>query len=266
MKQFLFREPERLISPPAPQLRHAVVKDEFWILVNGIATTTAIAQSNADCLYRLFGRPIWICYNPTDGILVDILECIVDKIGWGAQFWETKPRATLAQILQRALTQAQQGVYTRVVVVAHSQGTIITSAVLRDMLGGNQWSNLKDASRKYLQVYCLADCAHQMIVQDAQGIQIVNYLENVTNGLDTVAWLGVLFPFPSFWQDQNGQGIVIQGSKVKEPDLWGHFLNIHYLEPFAKGSYPFSRLNSYRNGRKPPAAIGYEFMQTVTSE
>ena len=65
VKLFLFREPERLIAPPAAQLRQAPVKDEYWIFANGISTTTAIAQSNADMLFKLFGYYLWRSYRCT---------------------------------------------------------------------------------------------------------------------------------------------------------------------------------------------------------
>ena len=214
LKTFLFRDPERLISPPESQLSQALVNDEFWIYVNGVATTTDLAKANADFLFKLFGRPIWICYNPTDGVLIDLLECVVDKIGFLAWFWE----------LQKALVEAEQGKYTRIVLVSHSQGTIITSAALQGIVQGDR--RIKELSRRFLEVFAFADCAHQMRVKD-RGVQVVNFLENISNGLDTVAWLGVLFPFKSFWEDKKGEGIEIEGSMVTDPKLWGHFLNTH---------------------------------------
>ena len=264
LKQFLFRDPERLIPPPDAQLRQAPVKDEYWIFVNGVATTTALAQANSDFLFRLFGRPIWTCYNPTDSIWIDLLECIVDKIGLLDWFWETKPARMLAQSLRKALAEAEQGQYKRVVLIAHSQGTIITSVALRQILQGDR--QVKEQSRKFLEIYCFADCAHQMLVRDAYGVQVVNYLENISNGVDSVAWLGVLFPWKKFWQDVRGRGSVIEGSMVTEPARWGHFFNTHYLGPFLKRSYPFSRLQSYRNGLKPAGAMEQELKQRLITK
>eukprot|EP00977_Amphora_coffeiformis_P008608 scaffold1953_cov176-Amphora_coffeaeformis.AAC.26 len=262
LKTFLFRDPERLISPPESQTRQALVKDELWIYVNGVATTTDLAKANADFLHQLFGRPVWTCYNPTDGVLIDLLECIVDKIGFLDWFWETKPRAVLSRVLQKALLEAEQGKYSRIVLVAHSQGTIITSTALREIVQGDR--RIKELSRRFLEVFAFADCAHQMVVND-RGVQVVNFLENISNGLDTVAWLGVLFPFKSFWKDKKGKGIEIEGSMVTEPKLWGHFLNTHYLEPFSHGAYRFSRLHSYRNGGKPAGAIEFGSKQRITA-
>lgn len=231
------------------------MKDEFWIYVNGVATTADLAVANGDILFRLFGRPIWVCYNPTDGVLVDLLECIVDKIGFLSWFWETKPKATLTSVLRKALVEAGQGKYSRVVLVAHSQGTIITSAALRTILvqGDRQ---MKENSRRYLEIFAFANCAHHLTVKDAYGVQRVNFAENISNGLDTVAWLGALFPFKSFWQDRRGRPIVIEGSNVTEP-RWGHFLQTHYLDPFCNGAFQSSRLQIYRNGRKPAGALEF---------
>ena len=260
-KTFLFRDPVGLIPPSETQVQHAVVTDELWIYVNGVATTTDLAKANADFLFRLFGRPVWICYNPTDGILIDLLECIVDKIGFLDWFWKTKPRVVLSHVIQKALMEAEQNKYTRIVLVAHSQGTIITSAALRVIVQGDR--HMKELSRRYLEVFTFADCAHQMIVND-RGVQVVNFLENISNGLDTVAWLGVLFPYRSFWEDKKGRGIEIDGSIITDPNHWGHFLMTHYLEPFFHGAYPFSRLHSYRAGGKATKAIELTSKSRVT--
>ena len=242
IKWVFFREPEHLYRPSPNQLNNAKVKDEYWIFVNGVATTSDIAFTNVKMLYDMFSRPIWLCHNPTDSILIDLLECIIGKVGLFEEFWEPKPRHDVVRAVESALKEAAAGNYKRVVLVAHSQGTIITASALKILGAGNS----KDLMKKYLEVYAFADCANQM--QDKN----VKYLENISNTGDAVAWLGALFPFKSFWQDKYGRGIEIDGTFVTEPDLWGHLLNSHYLDRMENGWYRESRLQGFRNGQVPP--------------
>jgi hypothetical protein len=106
---------------------------------------------------------------------------------------------------------------------------------------------VNELMKDYLEVYAFADCAQQMPKKN------IKYLENISNGGDTVAWLGVLFPFPYFWQDVNCQPIQIDGVRVEEPLLWGHLFETHYLNPMQfRGAYRNSRLQYSRGGKLPP--------------
>lgn len=165
-----FREKERLEPPPAYQLNEAKVKDEYWIFMNGVATTSDIAKSNVRFLYNIFGRPIHMCHNPTDGILVDLLECMADKIGF-FDWWETRPKEELAKAIQKALTDAKNGKYKRIVIIAHSQGTIITSKALQILYN----KGLTVDMQRYLEVYNFANCAQQM------NFGNYRYMENISN-------------------------------------------------------------------------------------
>ena len=236
---FLFREPEMLYPPPMAAVNGKQLNDEeYWIFINGITTTRSIGKSNVQRLTELFGRPIWFCHNPTDGLFMDLLECIVGKIGLLRNIWLPRPEQVLATALQGALRGVADGRYTKIVLLAHSQGTIITAQVLQKMIAAA--NNNKTLMRQHLEVYCFANCSQQMSASN------VKVLENLTNTNDTVGWLGVLFPFPAFWKDIHGRGIVIEGTRVTEPALWGHLLNTHYLGPFwEQGRFAASRLHLY---------------------
>jgi hypothetical protein len=239
----LFREKEKLYAPTPEQLASSKVKNEYWIFVNGIATTSDIGLKNVSMLHELFSRPVWLCHKATDGIIVDLLECAAGKVGFFDWFWEPKPKQLLTKSVRAALYEAETGKYTRVVLIAHSQGTIITSHALQTLSGENLQT--QRLMKKYLEVYALANCAHQ-----TPGYQL-KHLENISNMRDTVAWLGALFPFKDFWRDKYGEGIDICGSFVTEPDFWGHLLNVHYLNHMKKGKYRGSRLQDFRNGGVP---------------
>jgi hypothetical protein len=80
IKWLIFREPEKMFEPPDAQKTNAIVKNEFWIFVNGVATTSEIAFANQNELYKMFSRPITLCHNPTDGVVFDLLECAAGKV------------------------------------------------------------------------------------------------------------------------------------------------------------------------------------------
>jgi hypothetical protein len=67
---------------------------------------------------HLFRRPITIIQNSTDGLVEDLLECVAAKVAWRNGEAATK---ALHEIYRR-LRDPQ---IERVVVIAHSQGTII---------------------------------------------------------------------------------------------------------------------------------------------
>jgi hypothetical protein len=244
----LFREPQEVYPPSEQQKNSSKVKNEIWIFINGIATTPKIAKANRDVLNKLFSRPIHLCYNPTDSIVIDLIECIFGKIGPitspFTSFWEEGPRILLVDTLRSFLDKADSKGFARVVLISHSQGTIITSNALKE-LGTDP--KVIPLMKKYLEVYAFADCAQQMPGNN------VKYLENISNGADTVAWLGALFPRPNFWQDFDRNPILIEGSFVTEQLLWGHLLVTHYLNPMRfHDAYQMSRLQYFRRGGLPP--------------
>lgn len=250
----LCREPCKYYEPSEYQKNASTVKDEIWIYINGIATTKDIADMNRDKLFELFGRPIHLVHNPTDSIFLDLLECVV-SLNYG----EVEPSKELKLCLMEQLWKANKE-NKKVVLIAHSQGTIITGNAVHDLGESTPKVSKKTIERlqakfpetevskvlksipsimkKRLEVYNFADCAHRM------DESRVKYLENISNRGDLVAWLSHLFPFPSYWFNQAGDSLSITGESVIECRLWGHLLNTHYLSQVEKGKYQKSRLVS----------------------
>jgi hypothetical protein len=195
----------------------------------------------------MFVRPIHHLLNPTDGLLADIVECAVDKVGIFNWHWETPPLSRLIQTLRIELHRAEREGKTRVVLIAHAQGTIITGKALeklgRDAGDPAEAEETRRLMRELLfEVYCIASCAHVMPAENVRIVESISIgcahvmlaenvriVESISNGRDTVAYLGQLFPFPSLWRDVHFNAIHIDGPKVKEPLLWGHLLNTHYV-------------------------------------
>jgi len=218
--------------------------DEAWFFVNGIMTNDALAQVNAAYLAYLFHRPITLIQNSTGGLAEDLLECALDK-AWG----RTREAATKTfPAVYDALKDPRK---TRVVLVAHSQGTIIAGVVLRFMerlierrprelelrpagpepvypddmpLDPADFDPLEPSEIAKLEVYCFANAATTMRYVTTHEGAPVPWIESYGNQFDIVARLGVLAPNP------DKRGVRIDGPRYERKAAWGHQLGDHYLQ------------------------------------
>jgi len=217
---------------------------ETWLFVNGILTDHEMAQINASYLADLFHRPIMGLQNSTDGFVEDLAKCANEKT-----FRRIGEASTVAfPPLYDALKDSSK---QRVVVIAHSQGTLIAAVLLRliELIyvpGGRATGGRRDRDsvRKAmrdagvgldmddfdalklddvakLELYCFANCATQMRYVDERAQ--LPWIESFGNQYDIVARLGVLAP------DPRKCGIAIDGPRYEREGAWGHLLNRHYL-------------------------------------
>ena len=107
--------------------------DERWFFINGVATNRAVAEMNAALLSRIFGRSFTVIQNSTNSLALDLAQCVIGKeyktrpnLNSMGTMTEPALKATLAVLA--ALNQEE---VRKVVVVAHSQGTIIMANALR---------------------------------------------------------------------------------------------------------------------------------------
>jgi len=217
---------------------------EAWLFVNGILTDKDVAQVNADYLADLFHRPVKMLQNSTDGFVEDLAKCADEKT-----FRRIGEASTVSfPALYDALKDASK---QRVVLIAHSQGTLISAVMLRLIeliyvpdgrarrrrpIGAAARKAVRDAGvgldmedfeplttdeLARLELYCFANCATQMRYVDAK--RRIPWIESFGNQYDIVARLGVLAPAP------RKRGIVIDGPRYERKRAWGHLLNRHYL-------------------------------------
>jgi hypothetical protein len=97
---------------------------EKWFFINGICTDQRLALLNANTLAAIFGRPIIPLYNSTDSVFPDLFECAAGK-GFDTI---TEAVSTNLMPLVKALCADE---VQRVVLVGHSQGTIIGSIMIK---------------------------------------------------------------------------------------------------------------------------------------
>lgn len=121
---FYYREPDSSLTS---------FMDEQWFFINGMATDPKLARMNANLLSELFGRPITGIYNATNSLFLDLIQCAVGKSYKIAPNLDDERTLTRpAYMSARAILNAvKDPSLKRVVVIAHSQGTIIAANVLR---------------------------------------------------------------------------------------------------------------------------------------
>jgi hypothetical protein len=237
--------PLRVVSPRPRRGQAAEHPHEAWFFINGILTDDGVAKLNGAYLTHLFGRPVTLLENLTDGAAVDLLECAIERLGASSEH----VRAAFVRLMAALKDPTKH----RVVVICHSQGTLIT-AVLLELFGhiqehtrANRLSKahadaiharahaegvrvrreeIKPLSARELdklELYCFANCAsHMRYVRTASGERLP-WIESFGNEHDIVARLGVLAPNPT------RREIAIDGPRYEHPGAWGHLLNVHYL-------------------------------------
>lgn len=254
---------------------------EAWLFINGILSNDAVVQLNAAYLADLFHRPITLLQNSTDGLLEDLVECAREKsFGRTAEATEKAFPAIYDALKDPAKR--------RVVVIAHSQGTIIAAVVLRLLaliyqpgpdpraaarapqaareaaadveLDPTELEPLDRDELAKLEVYCFANCATQMQYLDSTPSGPLPWIESYGNEFDIVARLGMLAP------RFGHPGVTIDGPRYKHKGAWGHLLNQHYLRaidqnqrdghkrgPADKSGAPYVLINrrDYPSARQP---------------
>jgi len=241
-----FWHPSRVAQQPDHNDSWTSHPHEAWLFINGIMTNDALAQLNAAYLADLFHRPVTLIENSTDGLLEDLAECAREKsLGRNAE-----ATAKAFPAIYDALKDPGK---RRVVVIAHSQGTIIVSSVLRLMtliyegeqrrpavvseprktceavkaagvrLDLSDFEPLDRDELAKLELYCFANCATNMQYADATATGPLPWIESYGNEFDIVARLGMLAPHP------RKRGVTIDGPRYEHKGAWGHLLNQHYL-------------------------------------
>ena len=247
-----------------------------------------MAHLNAAYLADLFHRPITIVQNSTGSWVADLCECALGKQWYRA----TESVGKAFPAIYDALKSEKE----RVVVVAHSQGTIIMSVVMRLLheslrMGAapqrrgartngrgivpvvphdwpirlEEFEPITTGEFAKLEVYAFANCANTMTCAEpaSPGRDPVPWIESFGNEYDLVAGLGMLAPHPA------RRGIHIDGPRYVLRGAWGHLLNEHYLRAIDDAQRvghrrggdgtdaPFELLNPESQHQPMPRLFGY---------
>ncbi|KAB8232500.1 uncharacterized protein BDW43DRAFT_312173 [Aspergillus alliaceus] len=204
---------------------------EHWIFINGVAVGNHWLQNNIDRLAYTFGRRITGVHNPTDGLVFDIIECLIQRT-----FTFATPDTRDGYAITKATLLNPK--YEKVVLILHSQGGIEGSLIIDWLL-----DELPEDILRKLEVYTFGNAANHfnnpfksllglkqpstdgstIPYQNASGQanKSVLHIEHYVNALDFVCVWGVL-QFASVPNRYMGRIFVRPGS--------GHQLNQHYLD------------------------------------
>lgn len=227
---------------------------EKWFFVNGILTNGDVAQLNAACISWLFHRPVTLIQNATDGALADLFECALGK-EWYENTSSTEAARIAFPAIYDALTDPDK---EKVVVICHSQGTIIMSDVLDALerlasrvtaeaaprglgegapldipqddiiINPEDFRPLREDEWDKLEIYFFATCANSIRHHRCvHGERPVPWMEHFGNGRDIVARLGMLA------DDAERRKIQVAGAIYERRGAYGHLLNVDYLLPIA---------------------------------
>jgi hypothetical protein len=248
--------------------RFAEAKDKFdnerWFLINGICTDRRVAELNAYALFNMFERPITTLYNACNGVLLDLLECAVGK-EWDA----TTDAARIA--LPELLEALRDDKVKRVVLISHSQGTIVAAVLLKALEEllvpshrGHQWnrheaSPEREVARKLARsvdmggkpsnVRRIPRVQPCLKPEQIAKLEMFNFA-NCATSMEPFVAVGDnptrLAPFIESYGNEydlvarlgmlaptHGTGSArIGGDKYLRKNTWGHLLNAHYLYDF----------------------------------
>lgn len=205
---------------------------EKWFFINGICTSPPVAILNGLELAKAFHRPIHLIHTPTSGVVMDLWESITartlrkdGKLGHAAY-----------DVVKEALNS-----HDRVVIVCHSQGTIVSSYIARKLLKDKRYRH----HAPKLEIYCIAGVADSFRVDPHMSKHFgrgVPYVEHFANGMDYFCRIGVL----AYLERTAGAVFVL-------PQRTGHLLNDHYIPGIWRGEYcnRRSRLFKYIDGNTP---------------
>jgi hypothetical protein len=205
---------------------------EKWFFINGIATSPPVAMLNCLELARVFNRPVHLIHTPT----------------WSAawDFWDSIIARTLRKdgyLSRPAYDVVKEALAThdRVIIVGHSQGTIVSSYIVRKLLKDKQYRH----HAHKLEIYCVAGVADSLRLDKPMSEtagRAVPYVDHFANGLDFFCRIGVLAHLEQ-----------TAGAVFSIADRTGHLLNDHYLAGIERGDYcnRRSRLFQYVNGGTP---------------
>ncbi|KAF6231101.1 hypothetical protein HO173_010801 [Letharia columbiana] len=224
-------------------------KNERWVFVNGICTGHSTSQLEVDRLSKTFGRAVIGIHNKSYGILADLGMCLIQR---AVAYHDSGVRLTYAY-LKAILVDPT---VTKVVLIGHSQGGIIVSLAIDDLLAqlptrtmsklevytfGSAASHFSNPSLALLSNPSINQRGDQTSLQisqskadpaDAnQGQHVIPHMEHYANEYDLVPRWGVLHSVQDVLHTRYAGSVFVRmgGS--------GHMLNQHYLDPM----FPLSK-------------------------
>lgn len=218
-----------------PENASPSVRREKWFFINGICTSPPIAILNGLELAKAFHRPVHLIHNPTSGLVWDLWNSITART--------LRKDGKLSRMAYNVVKEALI-THDKVVLVGHSQGTLISSYISRKLLKDKQFRH----HAPKLEIYCIAGVADNFKIDPELTEHFgrgVPYVEHYANGMDFFCRIGLLAHLAQ-----------TAGAVFVLPKRTGHLLNDHYLPGIWKGEYcdKRSRLFKYVDGKSPSSS------------
>ncbi|KAI3402065.1 hypothetical protein diail_4039 [Diaporthe ilicicola] len=142
-KEVLFYSDPKYAKPDQDKFAH-----EQWIFLNGVACGEHWMKSCLNRLALTFGRPIIGVHNRTDGVVFDVIECLIQR----NLAYATNDVRICYRIIKEKLYNPQ---YSKIVFILHSQGAIEGGLVLDWLL-----QELPQSLLSKLEVYTFGNAAN----------------------------------------------------------------------------------------------------------
>lgn len=218
----------RVIQGPQFQVYPDNLPDRYnprqrWIFINGIAVGKTTMRQELTVLSETFNAPILGINNRTYGFLGDLIECLLQR---DIDF-QTAVTLIAEPIIKNYLEDTQN--VDKVVIVAHSQGGIIVSDILKVMFSEVDWNKIHHR----LEVYTFASAAMNFPnpwFDSSHSEKLITHMEHYCNQLDFVTQFGALASVHR--KNDKYQGLVFEAMGRK-----GHLLNQDYLSYMFKSPH-----------------------------
>jgi hypothetical protein len=142
-----FWRPSTFFQEPDPYGSFTSFNRERWIFINGLAANKEIVRINSSFLSHLFHRPLTVLQTSTESLPLDLYESVMAKGTFGSSAKSTvinEPSLKATITILSAITQID---IDRVVVLAHSTGTLVlANAIQAIQMAIAQKTKLADAS------------------------------------------------------------------------------------------------------------------------
>ncbi|WVQ84284.1 hypothetical protein IAT38_006436 [Cryptococcus sp. DSM 104549] len=155
-------------------------EDETWLFVNGVATSKSGLILILNRLYQLFGRRVIGVHNRSYGFWFDLVECMLQR----DFVWQTKDTRDGYDIISAEIAKPHK---TKIVLMAHSQGGIILTSWIDQLL-----SDFSTDLLRKVEIYTFASAATHFSVPTANGQPVFARVEHFVNTKDFVSRIGLL--------------------------------------------------------------------------
>ncbi|KAL8766979.1 MAG: hypothetical protein Q9209_006391 [Squamulea sp. 1 TL-2023] len=212
------------VDPPSTTPALSPHPGERWVFINGICTGTSGLQANIDHLSYLFGRQVLSIHNQSYGLISDLVECLLQR----CLRYKTLDVRVAYEVIKDLLVDDE---VERVVLVAHSQGGIITSMVLDEL-----FTELPGNTMRKMEIYTFGSAASHFhnppiasLVTASSTFSTqpttIPYIEHYANEYDMVPRWGILYAISNLLNNRYAGNVFVRDGAS------GHMFVEHYLDP-----------------------------------